>query len=164
MDISDVEGDAAAGIRTLPVLLGVQWALAFAVILLTVGVGSTLWYIFCSGAGVGAAGSAGAGGTGATGLAEPVAVVTGSLQASLDAGTGGMGGGGTVMEAGSAAGATVARPLMVAALTTAFSSPLYMNAFKIWQSNFNNEVVLGAVDSTLLPLALILGLLGIVLQ
>lgn len=40
MDIADVEGDRAAGVRTLPVLMGRQATLVFATVLLSVGVGA----------------------------------------------------------------------------------------------------------------------------
>lgn len=40
MDITDVEGDREGGVRTLPVLLGRDTALALAAALLTVGVGA----------------------------------------------------------------------------------------------------------------------------
>ena len=38
MDVSDVEGDRAAGVRTIPVLLGRESAMAIASALLTAGV------------------------------------------------------------------------------------------------------------------------------
>lgn len=38
MDIGDMEGDRAAGVRTIPVLLGRRRALALATVLLTAGV------------------------------------------------------------------------------------------------------------------------------
>lgn len=42
MDITDVEGDRAGGVRTLPVLMGRDSALAFAAALLTVGVATAV--------------------------------------------------------------------------------------------------------------------------
>lgn len=40
MDIADLEGDREAGVRTLPVLLGRETALALAATVLTIGVGA----------------------------------------------------------------------------------------------------------------------------
>lgn len=42
MDITDVEGDREGGVRTLPVLMGRDSALAFAAALLTVGVSTAV--------------------------------------------------------------------------------------------------------------------------